>query len=59
MKKITTEEFDQKFDNNEDISDYIDWDSAKRLKDIPVRISVDFPEWMIIELEKEAKQVGA
>lgn len=30
-KKITTEEFDRRFDAGEDISEYLDWSTARRL----------------------------
>lgn len=30
-KKVTTEEFDQRFDAGEDISDLVDWSKGKRL----------------------------
>jgi len=29
--KITTEEFDRRFDEGEDISDFVDWSKGKRL----------------------------
>jgi len=30
MKKITAKEFDEKFDNGEDVSEYLDFDAAIR-----------------------------
>jgi hypothetical protein len=30
IKKITTKEFDSKFDDTEDLSKFIDWEKAKR-----------------------------
>jgi hypothetical protein len=32
IKEISSEEFDRKFDAGDDIDDYIDWDSAKKIK---------------------------
>ena len=29
---ITAREFDRRFDNGEDITDFLDWENAKRLK---------------------------
>ncbi|MEA2046998.1 MAG: CopG family antitoxin [Campylobacterota bacterium] len=64
MKKITVEEFDEKFDNNEDISEYLDLSKGIRLKDIKKlktetkKVNVDFPEWVIESLDKEAKKIG-
>ena len=64
MKTITAKEFDEKFDNGEDIAEYLDFSSAKRLKDIKKlktqtkKINVDFPEWIIEALDNEAKKIG-
>ena len=64
MQKITAEEFDKKFDNGEDISDYIDFSKSVRLKDLSrlktdtKKVNVDFPEWVIAALDQEAKRIG-
>lgn len=64
MKTITAKEFDDKFDNNEDISEYLDFSKARRLKDLnPLKtdtkkVNVDFPEWVINALDEEAKKIG-
>jgi len=64
MKTITAKEFDEKFDNDEDITEYLDFSNAIRLKDIKrlktetKKVNVDFPEWIIESLDKEAKKIG-
>jgi len=64
MKKITAKEFDEKFDNGEDVSEYLDFDAAIRLRDAKKlktntrKVNVDFPEWVIESLDKEAKKIG-
>jgi hypothetical protein len=58
MKKITAAELDRKFDDGEDISEYIDWSSARRPGLEPKRVNVDFPSWMVTSLDKEAKRLG-
>ncbi|MFA6137135.1 MAG: CopG family antitoxin [Sulfurimonas sp.] len=64
MKKITAEEFDKKFDDGEDISEYLDLSTAIRLKDMKKlktetkKVNVDFPEWIVESLDKEAKKIG-
>ena len=64
MKTITAKEFDKKFDNGEDITEYLDFSTAVRLKDVKKlktetkKINVDFPEWVIESLDKEAKKIG-
>ena len=34
MKKITAEEFDAKFDDGEDIDEFLDFSTAVKLKDL-------------------------
>ena len=61
MKTITAKEFDEKFDNGEDISEYLDFSKATRpnaLKTDTKKVNVDFPQWVIESLDKEAKKIG-
>ncbi len=60
MKKssIKAEDFDHKFDNNEDIMTYLDLSKAVRPGQEQRRVNVDFPVWMIQSLDKEAKRLG-
>ncbi|MGM0581843.1 MAG: type II toxin-antitoxin system BrnA family antitoxin [Bacteroidota bacterium] len=60
MKKtsIKASEFDNKFDNGEDISEYLDLENAVRATNKPKRVSIDFPEWMVTELDKVSKRLG-
>jgi len=61
MKTITAKEFDEKFDNGEDISDYLNFSKATRPNALNTKIkkvNVDFPEWIIESLDKEAKKIG-
>ena len=55
---MKAEEFDKKFDNGEDISDYLDLKKARRPGLEQKRVNVDFPKWMIHSLDKEAKRLG-
>ncbi|PHQ65179.1 MAG: CopG family transcriptional regulator [Sulfurimonas sp.] len=61
---MTAEEFDKKFDDGEDISEYLDLSTAIRLKDMKKlkietkKVNVDFPEWVVESLDKEAKKIG-
>lgn len=51
--------FDRKFDENRrDILEDLDPASAKRPNQSPKRVNVDFPEWMIASLDKEARRLG-
>jgi hypothetical protein len=62
MKKksdtITAEELDRRFDAGEDISQYLDWENARRPGLEQRRVNVDLPLWMIGSLDREAKRVG-
>lgn len=62
MKKqkatITAEELDRRFDEGEDIGEFLDWDKATRPGLVPRRVNVDLPSWMISELDKQASLIG-
>ena len=55
---ITSEQFDQMFDNGEDVSDYLDLSSARRPNLEPKRVNVDFPTWVVNGLDREAQRLG-
>jgi predicted DNA binding CopG/RHH family protein len=64
MQTISAKEFDTKFDNNEDISDYLDFSKSLKLKDFKKKvnktkkINVDFPENILVLLDNEAQKIG-
>ena len=49
---------DKKFDSGEDITEFLDISNAKRPGQDQKRVNVDFPVWMIHDLDKEAKRLG-
>jgi hypothetical protein len=51
-------EFDKKFDEGKDISKYLERAKARRHGQEQKRVNVDFPLWMIQQLDKEAKRLG-
>jgi hypothetical protein len=55
---ITTAELGEMFDNGEDISGYVDWSKARRPNRQARRVKVDFPAWMVRDLDKEAGRLG-
>jgi hypothetical protein len=57
-KSITTQQFDELFDQNEDITGFLDLKTAKRDGLKTRRVSVDFPEWMINLLDQQALKLG-
>ncbi|WP_296623436.1 CopG family transcriptional regulator [Marivirga sp.] len=55
---IKASEFDSKFDNGEDISEFLDLENVIKPANKPKRVSIDFPEWMVLELDKVSKRLG-
>lgn len=55
---ITAEELDKKFNDGEDISEYLDWSKAVRPNLDQKRVNLDLPIWMIDRLDVEAKRIG-
>ncbi|MEI7501552.1 MAG: CopG family antitoxin [Bacteroidota bacterium] len=55
---MIAEELDQKFEAAEDITEYLDLQKAERPGLQQRRVSVDFPAWMVRELDQEAERLG-
>lgn len=55
---MKADEFDQRFDNGEDVTDFLDLLEARRPGHEQRRVNVDFPTWMIEALDKEARRLG-
>ena len=55
---MKAEELDAKFDAGEDVLEYFDLSKARRPNLEPKRVNVDFPVWMVNELDKEARRLG-
>ncbi|MEI9885451.1 MAG: hypothetical protein WDN08_02965 [Rhizomicrobium sp.] len=51
-------EFDKMFDDGEDISHLVDWKNARRPALEARRVNVDFPDWMVKALDREANRIG-
>jgi hypothetical protein len=50
-----TKKFD---DGEEDILQYFDLTKAERPNQAPKRVNVDFPLWMVNDLDREAQRLG-
>jgi hypothetical protein len=50
--------FDQKFESDEDITDLLDLTKSRRPGLEQKRVNVDFPEWMVESLDREAHRLG-
>ena len=57
-KSISAEEFDALFEQGADVIEYLSVEKAERPGLKQRRVSVDFPAWMVQELDREAKRMG-
>jgi predicted DNA binding CopG/RHH family protein len=55
---ITNEEFDRRFDNGEDVTEYLDMTTIRHANQGSRRVNVDFPAWMVRALDREAAKMG-
>lgn len=55
---MKAKEFDQKFDDGEDMTPYLDLSKITRPNREQRRVNVDFPVWMIDALDAEAARLG-
>ena len=55
---MKADKFDTMFDEGEDINQLLDLSSAKRPNQDQKRVNVDFPRWMVSQLDAEARRVG-
>jgi hypothetical protein len=55
---MKAKEFDRAFDEGEDSTRQLDLTKARRPEQEQKRVNVDFPLWMIHQLDKEAKRLG-
>ena len=55
---MKAKQLDEKFDEGEEVTKYLDVSKAYRPEQEQRRVNVDFPIWMIHSLDKEAKRLG-
>lgn len=55
---MKAEELDKRFDEGEDILDYFDLSTLKRPGLEQKSVDLNFPQWMVIRLDEEAKRLG-
>jgi hypothetical protein len=55
---MKAEEFDARFERGEDVTSSLDLSKARRPGTEQRRVNVDFPDWMIQALDREAKRLG-
>ena len=58
-KNLSAEEFDRMFDEGkDDITPYLDLNSATRINKEAKRVNVDFPTWMVDAMDREGDRIG-
>ncbi len=55
---MKAKDFDKKFDEGQNVTSYLNLSQAKRPEQEQKRVNVDFPQWMVHSLDKEAKRLG-
>lgn len=55
---MKAKDIDKKFDDGEDILEYFDTDNPQRPNLEAKRVNIDFPAWVVDELDKEASTIG-
>ena len=55
---MKAEDFDRKFDDGEDVTEQLDLSKARRVREEPKRVNVDFPIWMVESLDRESRRLG-
>ena len=55
---MRTQQFDEAFDDGQDISQHLDMKNARRPTRETRRVNVDFPAWMVKALDDEAQRLG-
>ncbi len=55
---MKAKKFDEKFESGEDLTDNLDFSKARRVNQEPKRVNIDFPTWVVADLDKHSKRLG-
>jgi hypothetical protein len=55
---MNSSEFDRRFDDGDSVLDALDLEAARRPRLQQKRVNVDFPLWMVEQLDREATRLG-
>jgi len=55
---MNSSEFDQRFEAGDSVVDALDLKAARRPRQEQKRVNVDFPVWMVEQLDREASRLG-
>ena len=51
-------DFDKKFELGEDLTDNLDFSGSRRVNQETKRVNIDFPVWVVGQLDKQSKRLG-
>lgn len=55
---MKAKDFDRAFDAGEDVEEFLDLSTTRRPHQAHRRVNVDFPAWMVEQLDREATRLG-
>ncbi|MGV0026867.1 type II toxin-antitoxin system BrnA family antitoxin [Phormidesmis priestleyi] len=55
---MKAEAFDRQFDQGEDITEFLELSGARCPGYEPKEVIIDFPQWMLDALDREARRIG-
>ena len=55
---MNSSEFDQRFEAGDTVIEALDLSAARRSRQEQKRVNVDFPIWMVEQLDREASRLG-
>ncbi|MGB3225184.1 MAG: hypothetical protein WBB23_20510 [Desulforhopalus sp.] len=55
---MKAKKFDEKFELVEDLTDDLDFSKARRVNQEAKRVNIDFPAWVVKDLDKHSKRLG-
>jgi hypothetical protein len=55
---MKAKQFDEKFELGEDLTDDLDFSKARRVNQESKRVNIDFPAWVVKDLDKHSKRLG-
>jgi biotin operon repressor len=55
---MKAKDFDKKFESGEDLTKQLDFSKARRVNQESKRVNIDFPVWVVSQLDKQSKRLG-
>jgi hypothetical protein len=55
---MKAKDFDKKFESGDDLTDNLDFSKARRVNQESKRVNIDFPLWVVEQLDKQSNRLG-